>query len=277
VVADLQVAANNAGIAAGDTYSSIENLSGSTFGDDLRGDGGANTISGGTGNDAISGRDGNDTLNGDDGNDVLAGGVGADALNGGLGTDRAQYIDATAGLVADLQVAAGNTGIAAGDSYSSIENLFGSNFNDSLRGDGGDNTISGRNGNDLLSGRDGDDTLFGGAGNDTLVGGDGSDRYVFDSALSAATNVDRLSDFSVADDTVALDGAVFDALPAGALASAAFFIGSAAHDADDRLIYNATTGALFYDADGNGGAATAVQFATLGSGLALTNNDFVVV
>jgi len=117
----------------------------------------------------------------------------------------------------------------------------------------------------------------GGAGNDTLVGGDGNDRYVFDSALNASTNVDRLSDFSVADDTVALDGAVFDALPAGALASAAFFIGSAAHDADDRLIYNATTGALFYDADGNGGAATAVQFATLGSGLALTNNDFLVV
>ena len=277
LVADLQVSANNAGAAAGDTYNSIENLSGSAFGDSLSGEAGANTISGGAGNDTLAGRDGDDTLNGDDGNDVLTGGIGADALAGGTGTDRVQYVDATAGVVADLQVATSNTGIAAGDTYSSIENLFGSNFNDSLRGDGAGNTIWGRNGNDLVSGRDGDDTLFGGAGNDTLVGGDGSDRYVFDSALSAATNVDRLSDFSVADDTVALDGAVFDALPAGALASAAFFIGSAAHDADDRLIYNATTGALFYDADGNGGAATAVQFATLGSGLALTNNDFVVV
>jgi Ca2+-binding RTX toxin-like protein len=56
----------------------------------------------------------------------------------------------------------------------------------------------------------------------------------------------------------------------------AFTIGSAAHNATDHIIYNSATGALLYDSDGNGSAA-AQQFATLSTGLALTNADFIVV
>ena len=48
---------------------------------------------------------------------------------------------------------------------------------------------------------------------------------------------------------------------------------TAAADADDRIIYDPTTGALYYDPDGNGGGA-AVQFATLAPGLALENDNF---
>ena len=62
----------------------------------------------------------------------------------------------------------------------------------------------------------------------------------------------------------------------GVLASGAFWIGSAAHDADDRIIYNPNSGALFFDKDGTGGSA-AVRFATVSAGLSMTNNDFVVV
>ena len=75
---------------------------------------------------------------------------------------------------------------------------------------------------------------------------------------------------------IRLENAVFTGLAAGLLSAAAFFKGSAAHDADDRIIYNSATGGLLFDKDGTG-AAAAVRFATVSTGLAMTNNDFVVV
>ena len=84
------------------------------------------------------------------------------------------------------------------------------------------------------------------------------------------------TDFSVADDTIKVDNAIFTAVATGHLAASAFFRGAAAHDADDRFIYNPATGALIYDRDGTGGAA-AFKFATLAPGLALTHLDFFVV
>jgi len=65
-------------------------------------------------------------------------------------------------------------------------------------------------------------------------------------------------------------------LPNGVLADAAFRNGTAAADADDRIIYNSSNGAVFFDVDGNG-AAAAVQFATVTPGTALTFNSFFVV
>jgi serralysin len=62
----------------------------------------------------------------------------------------------------------------------------------------------------------------------------------------------------------------------GALAEGRFVVAAAALDAGDRLIYNASTGALYYDADGTGARAR-VQFAQVDTGLALTNNQFVVI
>ncbi len=194
--ADLQFAHVNTGDAAGDTYASIENLQGSNQNDDLRGDNGDNTIWGNNGNDLIHGRSGNDTLNGQNGDDILLGYAGSDDLNGGAGTDRAAYWTAGAGMIADLQFANANTGDAAGDTYTSIENLQGSNHNDDLRGDNGDNTIwgnngndliHGRNGNDTLNGQNGDDILLGYAGGDDLNGGAGTDRAAYWTAGSAVT------------------------------------------------------------------------------------------
>ncbi|PTW58862.1 T5SS/PEP-CTERM-associated repeat protein [Breoghania corrubedonensis] len=131
----------------------------------------------GTGGGAIAldGGGGGDTLTGASGGDMLRGGAGGDALAGGAGSDWALYDDAAAGLVADLQMVGTNTGIASGDTYSSIENLLGSGYADVLRGDAGANIIDAGDGNDILQGRDGDDTLRGGNGNDVLRGGEGAD------------------------------------------------------------------------------------------------------
>ncbi|MEH6647575.1 calcium-binding protein, partial [Sulfitobacter sp.] len=131
---------------------------------------------GGRGNDSILGTNSEDTLIGGAGNDVLLGGAGADLLDGGNGIDRAQYTDATAGVVADLQYADRNTGFAAGDTYVSIEHLYGSLHNDNLRGDADNNVLWGHKGYDRLYGRDGNDVLLGGAGADLLDGGNGIDR-----------------------------------------------------------------------------------------------------
>src|SRR5262245_28579203 len=160
VIADLTRPAANTGDAAGDVYSGIENLTGGTGSDRLTGDGGANALDGGAGDD------------------VLTGGAGADSLIGGAGIDTASYANATAGVVANLAAPAGNTGDAAGDSYTLVENLVGGAFADTLRGDAVNNVIDGGFGNDTLDGAGGDDTLRGGAGNDTLLGGAGIDTLI---------------------------------------------------------------------------------------------------
>lgn len=154
------------GHATGDTLIGIENAVGSNFDDYLGGSAAANVLNGGGGNDVIFGAGGNDTLLGGGGNDILDGGEGADRLIGGAGSDTAYYESSTSGIYVILlaNIALGG---AAGDTFDSIENLTGSNFDDFLAGDAGDNIIAGGNGNDTLAGADGADTLIGGDGIDT--------------------------------------------------------------------------------------------------------------
>ena len=109
--------------------------------------------------------------------------------NGGAGIDRAQYSNSPTGLTVDLQAPANNTGIAIGNTYISVENLYGSNFADSLRGNTGANTISGGIGNDILYGRDGNDTLTGGDGNDVLLGGAGADVHNGGAGMTAPSTI----------------------------------------------------------------------------------------
>ncbi|MEZ5817303.1 MAG: hypothetical protein R3D44_09490 [Hyphomicrobiaceae bacterium] len=127
-------------------------------------------------NDYITGDAAANRLVGGRGNDVLAGGGGGDDLEGGGGFDYASYHTAKSGVTADLGAPSNNTGDAAQDSYSSIEGLLGSRFDDTLRGNHRANILSGGFGNDSLSGGGGNDTLFGGDGEDTLEGGVGVDK-----------------------------------------------------------------------------------------------------
>lgn len=280
VTADLQASQFNKFEAAGDTYFDIENIDGSFFNDDLRGDGGDNVINAWDGDDFLSGRSGDDTLIGETGNDVLTGGAGADRLDGGEGIDRASYHDSAIGVRADLQAAQFNTGIAAGDTYSEIENLRGSKQNDDLRGDAGDNLIEGLSGRDYLTGRNGDDELRGGAGDDVLNGGRGADLMVGSSGRDSFRfqfsddEVDSIMDFQSGIDRIHLYQSAFSALSTGPLSMDNFVVGTAALDGDDYIIYDA--GALYYDADGNG-AVAAVQFGNLLNNAAIDAGDFLVI
>ena len=137
------------------------------------------------------------------------------------------------------------------------------------------NLTGNANGN-VLRGNDASNILNGGNGNDDLTGFGGQDAFLFNTPLNAAGNIDRILDFNVADDTIRLEQAVFPAFGVGTISADQFVIGTSAQDASDRIIYNSSTGALFYDNDGIGGNAQ-VQFAELSRGLALTNLDFLAV
>lgn len=167
------------------------------------------------------------------------------------------------------------------------DDIFGGGGNDQLAGNAGNDRLFGETGNDTSNGGLGNDLMAGGLGNDVLTGGAGNDTFLFDTALNRLTNVDRITDFSpnVAgnNDTIKLENTgagLFNALALGTLSAAAFFKGAGAvagHDATDRIIYNTTTGDLFYDRDGLGGAA-AIKFATLTTHpAALTNLDFLII
>ncbi|MDK1373383.1 MULTISPECIES: calcium-binding protein [unclassified Sinorhizobium] len=176
---DLAVMA--AALAGNDT------IRGGNYADLLAGFGGNDLIYGNGGDDALRGFSGNDTLDGGVGNDMLRGGSGADRLYGGAGTDTASYIDATAGVTANLASAAANTNDAKGDTYSSIENLIGSIYNDALTGNAGANTLDGDAGNDTLVGGAGADRLYGGTGTDTASYA-GASLGVVANLTSAAAN-----------------------------------------------------------------------------------------
>jgi Ca2+-binding RTX toxin-like protein len=255
-----------------------------------------------SGNDNIIGTAGNDWLNGWNGNDYLNGGAGTDTLVGGAGNDT-YVVNIATDIVREL-LGAGTDTIQSYVTYSlvdtdgaganggNVENLrllggaaingTGNALNNILTGNDAGNILNGGAGTDTLNGGLGSDSLNGSLGNDNLTGGTGPDYFVFNTALNATTNKDLITDFSVVDDTIRLENGIMTGLGTtlGTLSAAKFWSGAgvvAAHDADDRMIYNTTTGALYYDADGTG-AVAAIQIATIGSvtHAALTNADLVV-
>jgi Ca2+-binding RTX toxin-like protein len=197
--------------------------------------------------DTISGGKYGDTIGGHAGDDVLTGGAGGDLMSGDLDDD-------------SLQGGAGK---------------------DTLDGSLGADTLDGGGGRDVLRGSEDDDRIYGGIGNDTMGGGIGADAFVFDTALSATTNKDRITDFTPGEDTLLLDASVFGALEPGDLTAAQFLAGPgvlAATDGLQRILYNTSKGTLYYDPDGSGDVP-AVAFASLAGSPhpALGAADFLVI
>lgn len=180
---------------------------------------------------------GGQTINGTTGNDSLVGGEGNDTINGLAGTDV-------------------------------------------LHGMGGNDSIMAHAGHDTLTGGDGNDWLQGGLWSDTITGGAGNDSFVY--AEAGTGQVDRILDFAPGTDELVFENAYFTALggeSAWAAGDGRFYAAAGAvsgHDADDRLIYNTTTGSLYYDADGSGvGGAQIV--ATFQGNPAIAPTDITVI
>jgi len=242
----------------------------------ITGNGAANSLYGFDGNDTLDGGAGADTMFGANGNDIYvvddAGDVFIEVSAGG-GTDLV-LTSVTRNLTANIE----NLVLTGGGSitgYGNVldNNLVGNVANNSLYGFDGADELNGQGGDDLLFGGNGDDVLDGSSGTDTLTGAAGADTFAFSTSLGPS-NVDTIVGFSVADDTIELAQSVFS-MSVGALDANAFVIGAAAADADDRIVYNSSTGQLFYDADGNGAGAQ-VLFAVMAPGLALTSADFII-
>jgi Ca2+-binding RTX toxin-like protein len=225
----------------------------------------ANVLTGNSGNNFFNPRGGDDTIQGGAGNDQVTlggGGVptyGNKVIDLGAGFDRLDFSGfAKSAIVVDLAAGTLRGGGDAGQgsaTLSGIETVVGDAFNDRVSGSGVAEALNGGGGNDTIDGR---------GGNDTLTGGLGADTFVFDTA-PAAGNVDQVTDFVSATDRVNFDNAVFTALGADgnfAAGDARFAAGAgftSGRDASDRIVYDTTTGNLYYDADGSGtGAAQLV-------------------
>ncbi len=252
----------------------------------LTGDAFDNLLTGAGYADVLKGMAGNDWLIGNGGNDTLDGGTGADVMEGGLGSDT-YLVDNAADWALETSASGGTDLVQSSVSFAldnNVENL-------TLTGTGAingygnavANLLVGNAAANQLDGAGGNDTLIGGNGKDSLYGGAGADLFVFNFTPSASGNMDTIGDFQPGADKIQLSRAIFTALGATAtsLTSGQFWAGAGVvkgHDADDRVVYNSSTGALYYDADGSG-AGAAVQIALIGSSThaTLLYSDFQII
>jgi Ca2+-binding RTX toxin-like protein len=227
--------------------------------------GAGNFIGVGNGLDnVITGDTGADYLIGFGGNDTLIGGTGAaNTLQGGIGDDT-YFVSAAGDSIIEFVGEGTDTVHTIMSSHilkDNVENLiYDGSVSFTGTGNAGNNSITGGVGADVLNGL---------LGKDTLTGGLGADVFRFDGGDGGQ---DIISDFVSGVDKIALNGAAFahtagiDLIQSNASAVAT--------STNSTFIYNSTTGALFYDADGTG-AGAALAVANLGAGLALTTSDFM--
>jgi Ca2+-binding RTX toxin-like protein len=259
------------------------------------------------GNDKITGTVGRDTINGMDGNDTMSGSWGLDVFKVGDGrsiitdfnmitnastpTKLNEVLIVSAGAVVDVTLkaawvattesvnlgtvnlnASGNAVDLSAITSGGVWNLTNAGTATKLLGTQGSDSLIGGGGRDTLLGGAGDDFLAGGLGLDTLTGGAGSDTFRF----GGNTETDRITDFVSGTDRIELDSKLYKTLTPGGLDSSVFLLGAAATTAAQRLIYDQTKGALYYDADGSGRIAP-ILIGLFDNLAAVVAGDFTVV
>ncbi|TAN53786.1 MAG: calcium-binding protein [Methylococcaceae bacterium] len=232
------------------------------------------------------------------GNDTLEASSSGSLLAGGAGNDTYVLLNTPANVAEPLASEGTDTvvidKITAYALKTNFENLtcadtsdhvaIGNTVNNVLTGNTGNDNLRGMEGNDTIIGGVGIDTLDGGAGIDSLTGGLGTDTFRFGDALGSS-NIETITDFTSGQDALWLVGGVFTAIGGfpGTLFAAAddrFYAAAGAvsgHDTTDRIIYDTSTGVLYYDADGSAAASPAVQFATLVGHPALAATDILTL
>jgi Ca2+-binding RTX toxin-like protein len=173
----------------------------------------------------------------------------------------------------DVTLTSPSSGITLGTS-TATGTITNDDLNLVLGTSGNDALLNGTAANDEIRGLDGNDRLDGLDGLDTLIGGAGADTFAF-TTLATPDNIEMINDFNPVEDGFELGAGSFTGLVAGALSLAEFVLGTSANDADDRIIYDAASGALSFDSDGTG-AAAAQQFATVQPNLTITHDDFMI-
>jgi len=232
------------------------NFTGNGYAQYVYGNDGANRIDGGGGGDILVGRGGDDQLFVRNAADQIR----EDANDGADRVFASTSWQLNGGAQVEVIGTGDNLGTAA-------INLTGNEFAQYVYGNAGSNTIGGAGGKDVLNGLGGADSfLFNTALNTAFTSSFAS--------LADTANVDRIDGFA-ADDKIALSGALFGLTP-GALSAGAFAMGTTAGDADDRVLYDAATGAILFDADGAGGAA-AQLLAYINGPFNLDSSFFIVV
>lgn len=258
--------------------------------DYLQGDAGSDFLNGGTGADVMAGGTGNDTYVVDKAGDTVTDIVIEQA---GEGTDRIlSYVNFSLDRASQVEnlTLVGNLAIR-GDGNTLNNLILGNALTNLLFGNGGNDTLVGNDGNDYLNGGAGKDVLNGGAGKDVLVGlagndffrggpgqdtidtGAGNDRILFNTQPDG----DRIIDFAPGSDKILLNNAIYHGMPDGPLAAGNFVLGDTAQDADDHILYDGTTGRLYYAPYGDANEGGQYLICTLTTRPALTHTDIVVV
>ncbi|MEI6757066.1 MAG: hypothetical protein FDX18_10685 [Chlorobium sp.] len=266
-------------------------LAGNSLDNLLIGNAAANTLTGGAGNDTLTGGTGLDTFVVDAGTDTITDlGNGASDI---LTVSSGATANATVSVVWMATAASVNNGtanvttnglevnLAAITTGSNGFNVINNGRAAMLTGSAFADTLTGGTGKDTLVGGNGDDLLVGGNGNDSLTGGAGKDTFRFSAALGNS-NIDAISDFTSGSDKLELLLSLFSNIKGtdGVFTSADILIGAGATKGsalgNEHLIFNTSTKALYYDADGSG-AGAGVQFATLTGVATLAYTDVVLI
>jgi len=268
-----------------------DTLAGGSQGDVINGFGANDLLIGHGGNDQIFGGAGIDTINGGPGDDTIFGGSGVDEMIGGAGIDTMSTFFFNGNYVFNLatgvtnftnETATGFENATMGNGSDVVTGSAVANFihtnggNDRLLGVGGNDSLFGGLGADTIEGGAGNDQINGGLGFDRVSGGQGFDTFSFTAPLNQVNSgPDRILDFNHAADSIGLDHTVFTGLAVGALPVAAFHAGTNASEASHRIIYDDTTGNLFFDPDGTG-ATGKTKFAQVDPNSFVLSDDFSV-